>query len=152
MSSFLHQPSPKKRFSENVFPACKSSCRAFLCFLSSIDDMFGTRDCRRSVHIIHDSLGVLIHLSRRAVIKEELQQLRHGKGFQPFRQPSWSTKIPAADVRLSHLTGHDRCPNYAHKICKSFFARILEADVRPQHSLGLQHIFRLRYLELCNKH
>lgn len=78
------------------------------------------------MHIIPDSLGVIIHLSRRAVIKEELQQLRHGKGFQPFRQPSWSTKIPAADVRLRFLLGHDKCLNYAHEALHFFLRESLK--------------------------
>ena len=40
------------------------------------------------------------------MIKEELISLRAKKGFQPYRGPSWTSKIPADDG-IGHLS-HDK--------------------------------------------
>lgn len=41
-----------------------------------------------------------------ADVREELMQLREHKGFQPYRQPAWSTKLASPDVgAVSHDSG-----------------------------------------------
>jgi hypothetical protein len=79
-----------------------------------------------------------------SVIKDELMELRHKGGFQPFRQPTWSTKIAAPDMvgSVSHDAGdwnvfylflHDekfdenceKCPRWGHPVYSSLSSLLL---------------------------